>query len=149
MNPETEKRYPNWRDWWLVGKFKAAYPHDMPTPGHLQCMATIVEGLGAPWNIPTNWAQCKWYEAAKGAISFTYGGTLASYDNARLTDLVVAAHANAVRVELEPCNPQYLRIRLYPRRPAASDSWARHPTLDQLESRIRGEALAVALKAGI
>jgi len=131
----AEVPYPNWQDWWLVARFKEAYPHDIPTPGHLQAMAAIVDGLGSPWNIPTNWGRCKWYHTAKGAISLTYGRDLATFDHDKLTALVLAAHKNCVRVEIEPCNPQYLRIVFWPRETDGERIYARHPTLNDLASR--------------
>lgn len=135
VTPGYDDKYPNWRNWWLVGKFKTAYPHDIPTPGHLQSMAAIVGGLGSPWNIPTNWQRCKWYHNAKGAISLCYGNDLCTFDSARLTDLVIAAHAHSVRVEIAPCSPQYLRIIFWPREHDAQCGMTRHPTLAELIKR--------------
>jgi len=133
--PGYEDTYPNWREWWLVARFKEAYPHDIPTPGHLQAMAAIVDGLGSPWNIPTNWDRCKWYHTAKGAISFAYGRDVASHDFDKLTCLVLAAHHHCVRVEIEPCSPQHLRMIFWPRDRNDTRNALRHPTLADLSSR--------------
>ena len=128
-------RYPDWKDWWLVMQFKYRHPHDIPTPGHLQCMAAIVEGLGSPWNVLNNWDRCNWYHSAKGAISFAYSRNLATYDSDRLTTLVLAAHRNHVRVEIEPCNMQRVRVIFWPRDPNGDSFCARHPSLCDLSER--------------
>lgn len=127
--------YPDWRQWWLVARFKAAFPHDIPTPGHLQAMAAIVEGLGSPWNISTNWDRCKWYHSAKGAISFACRTDLATWDHDPLTKLVLAAHRNCVRVEITPCNMQAIRLIFWPRDPGNVHTFERHPTLAELAER--------------
>jgi len=135
--PGYEDTYPNWREWWLVRQFNCAYPHDTPTPGHLQCMAAICDGLGSPWNVLTNWSRCNWYHTAKGAISFAYPRALCTYDSDRLTSLVLAAHKHRVRVEIEPCNMQNIRIIFWPRDRKSSEFCARHPSLDDLANRAK------------
>ena len=129
-------KYPDWKDWWLVHEFKQKYPNDIPTPGHLQAMAAICEGLGSPWNIPTNWDRANWYASTKGAISlFVRGGRLATFDFDHLTKLVLAAHKNCVRVEIEPANMQGVRVTFWPRDKAEGSMFERHPTLEQLAQR--------------
>lgn len=131
--------YEGWQEWWLVREFNRKYPHDIPTPGHLQAMAAIVEGLGSPWNIGTNWNKCKWYHSAKGAIQINCTAhRLATHDFGALTNLVLAAHRNCVRVDIAPCNAQYVRITFWPRDPAATSNMERHPTLEDLASRAGG-----------
>lgn len=129
------ERYPDWEKWWLVHQFKRAYPHDIPTPGHLQAMAAIVDGLGSPWNISTNWGRCNWYHSAKGAISFHYKHALATVDHDSLTRLVLAAHAHCVRVEIEPSNNQGVRIIFWPRSKTEGSLMERQPTLRELAAR--------------
>lgn len=128
-------RYPNWREWWLVSEFRRKYPHDIPTPGHLQSMAAIVDGLGSPWNIPTNWDKCNWYKTTRGAISLTYRHGLATFDSGRLTSLVLAAHRNCVRVEIAPAGPTNIRITFWPRDPDATSGFERHPDLAELAAK--------------
>lgn len=134
--------YPNWREWWLAARFRESYPHDIPTPGHLQAMAAIVDGLGSPWNISTNWKRCNWYHTAKGAISLCQRSRLATHDSDRLTRLVIAAHQHSVRVEIEPAGPTTIRVIFWPRDRAAKESMERHPTLDELSARLHVEAEA-------
>ncbi len=138
--PGYEDTYPNWREWWLVARFREAYPHDIPTPGHLQAMAAIVEGLGSPWNISTNWDRCRWYHSAKGAIALNIRSDLATHDHDRLTKLVIAAHRNCVRVEVEAVAPRYLRVIFWPRLRDGAHGYDRHPTLSDLAKCLIEEA---------
>lgn len=139
-------RYPDWKDWWLVARFKDSYPHDIPTPGHLQAMAAMVEGLGSPWNISTNWAKARWYHSTRGAIQISLAGGrgLATFDFDHMTKLVIAAHRHCVRVEVEPCNPQYIRVTFWPRDPDATAMFERHPTLADLIARINATLMETA-----
>lgn len=139
-------RYPGWESWWLVAQFKNAHPHDTPTPGHLQSMAAIVDGLGSPWNVLSNWDRCKWYHSVRGAISFAYSGNLATYDSDRLTSLVLAAHKHHVRVEIEACNMQNMRMIFWPRDAEGGDFYARHPSLAELSDRATVERIKTDIK---
>lgn len=52
----------------------------------------------------------------KHRIELRIGWTsFATYDDARLTMLVVLAHDAAVRLSIEPCNSRYLRLVFHPR----------------------------------
>lgn len=59
-----------------------------------------------------------------------YGG-LTSYDNPLLTRLVIGAHERALRVAVEPANPMYLRIVIYPRTRADRGVMVYHPTIEE------------------
>lgn len=128
--------YPDWENWWLVGRFRDKYKHDIPTPGHLRAMAAIVDGLGSPWNISTNWDRCNWYASTRGAISLVVtSGRFASFDFDYLTRMVIAAHKHCVRVEIEARNMQKLLVTFWPRDRARTNQFDRHPTLDDLAER--------------
>lgn len=60
-----------------------------------------------------------------------------TFDSDRLTLIVIAAHARAVRVEIEPCSPDYLRIVAHKRidDPSARIH-LRHPNLSDLAGMI-------------
>lgn len=128
----TYDDYLDWQNWWLVARFKSRYPHDIPTPGHLQAMAAIVEGLGSPWNISTNWDRCEWYHSAKGAISLVYRNSISTYDHDKLTKIVLAAHRNCVRIEIEGCGPRMMRVTFWPRDRGQTDWSCKHPDLADL-----------------
>ena len=53
---------------------------------------------------------------------------LSTYDFDGLTRLVVGAHDAAIRVQIEPCNPRYLRVNFYPRRRLGRGQES-HPTM--------------------
>jgi hypothetical protein len=55
---------------------------------------------------------------------------LATFDNDRLTRLVLAAHKEMVRAEITPCNFQYLKIKLHRRRNRIGAFHERHPSIE-------------------
>lgn len=143
---DPSARYRDWRKWWLVARFRERYPHDIPTPGHLQAMATMVDGLGSPWNISTNWKRCNWYHNAWGAVSIFYRSDLCTFDFDHLTRLVLAAHKHRVRVEIEAGNMQGVRIIFWPRDERGESMSDRHPTLEELAAK--ASEMAAKRKAG-
>jgi hypothetical protein len=54
---------------------------------------------------------------------------LSTYDFDGLTRLVVGAHDAAIRVQIEPCNPRYLRVSFHPRKRHGRGPES-HPTLE-------------------
>ena len=54
----------------------------------------------------------------------------ATFDSNELTRLVFMAHDRAVRVEIRPASPQYLKICIWQRQ-RDGDLYHRHPTLEQ------------------
>lgn len=63
---------------------------------------------------------------------------LATFDGNMLTRLVFLAHDYCIRVEVSPCNPQFLSLMFHQRKPTGS-MWARHPSIRQaLEAFERG-----------
>lgn len=71
-----------------------------------------------------------------GAEVLVYGG-LSTWDFNKLTELVVAAHDDCVRVEIEPANFHDLRLIFHPRDRSATDSTRRHPTMEEALDTIR------------
>lgn len=57
-------------------------------------------------------------------------GDLATFDFGRLTWLVLGAHDECVRVEVNACNTQYLKLRLHPRL-REGGTFQRHPTIEE------------------
>lgn len=55
---------------------------------------------------------------------------LATVDFNDLTRLVFLAHDHCIRVEIVPCNPQYLTLLFHPRQTRVGTLAARHPTLE-------------------
>lgn len=57
-------------------------------------------------------------------------GSIATYDFDVLTRLVVAAHDEAVRVDISPSGPRLLKLSLFPREREGSMT-KRHPTMEE------------------
>jgi hypothetical protein len=62
-----------------------------------------------------------------------FSGHLATFDNSRLTALVIAAHRESIRVEISPCNMQLITIHMHPRTNERSAStFERHPDINRM-----------------
>lgn len=59
-------------------------------------------------------------------------GSLSTFDDSGLTNLVVAAHRYQCRVEIRSAGRGLLVIRVHPRDPEATSLYERHPSLDDL-----------------
>jgi len=89
-----------------------------------------------PWNISTNWDTIQFGgRCTKFAVNC---GTFATYDFSVLTRLVIAAHDEAVRVEITPCNFRLLNVMMWTRC-REGDFAARHPTIEQAVETFRGK----------
>lgn len=75
-------------------------------------------------------------ECGKGVMMTTIRD-FSTFDNDRLTSLVIAAHARSVRVEISSCSPHYLRVYAHKRVDDPSlRMHLRHPNLSDLMKRI-------------
>jgi hypothetical protein len=63
-------------------------------------------------------------------ISINYWGDLSTYDGNGLSRLVFLAHWFCIRVEIDPCNFQYIKISFSPRE-RGGDIYKNHPKLDE------------------
>lgn len=63
-------------------------------------------------------------------------GDLSTFDSNRLTVLVIACHEKAVRLEITPANPQYIRLRFHRRKREGSTA-ERHPTIEEAIANVR------------
>ncbi len=79
------------------------------------------------------------------------GGSLATFDGSGLTALVIGAHAWAVRVEISPASPTFLRLGLHARQ-RGGRIFDRHPTLHSAWASYRdgldGAAADAAARTG-
>ena len=62
-------------------------------------------------------------------------GDLATFDDDKLTKLVVAAHEQCVRVSVGPSGPGRVKIVIHNRKGREGRMHERHPTMDQVLSR--------------
>jgi len=72
-----------------------------------------------------------------GLIEISMRGELSSWDFNRLTALIVMCHDACVRLSIEPCNPQYVRLRFWPRDGRTGGTSERHPRLEEHVDMIR------------
>lgn len=75
---------------------------------------------------PRSLERAKWDD--EHAIQITWYGSLATYDSNQLTRLVLLCHDLSIRAEIEPCGPNYLRLR-FGRRIRNGSLYEGHPTL--------------------
>lgn len=55
---------------------------------------------------------------------------LSTFDGSSLTTLVIGAHDEMIRVEIDPCNFSYLAVCMWPRQSRDGDIFKRHPTIE-------------------
>lgn len=91
-------------------------------------------GMG-PWNIPANWHTLD-HMSGQGT-AFTLPARLATIDGDALTRLVIGAHDMGIRVEIEPCNMQRLRICMWTRKTRTGSLGRRHPTMEEAVATFR------------
>lgn len=70
-------------------------------------------------------------------IAVSVPAMISTYDYDELTRLVLAAHDEAVRVEICPGGPGMLRLFLSPRLRESDSSVTRHPTIEQAVEQFR------------
>lgn len=71
-------------------------------------------------------------------IEIRVSGTLCTYDNSLLTQLVILAHDRCIRVEISPCNMQLLKIAFTARDDREGPIHRRHPHIEKTIEVIRG-----------
>lgn len=65
-----------------------------------------------------------------GGISIHCCGGWATFDNSRLTGLVVGAHDRMIRVEIRPSGPRRVGFALWKRHVREGSMYERHPTIE-------------------
>lgn len=64
-------------------------------------------------------------------------GQLSTFDFDLLTRLVFLAHDHNIRIQIGPCNPQFLEVVFHPRHKRDGGISERHPTIEQALGRWR------------
>lgn len=79
-------------------------------------VAVIIAAMagGGIYNAPINHGKVNW--SAKQGIAVVWRGEMASFDGNALSVLWIESTRRMIRVSIEPCNPQYLRIRFHRRK---------------------------------
>ena len=95
------------------------------------CMNMLAEWRGGHHHLPAV------HEFGTG-ICINHHGDLSTYDLNRLTELVLLAHRDSVRIEIASSGPRMVKIIAHRRKPMVDGmrQWERHPTLDDLINRI-------------
>lgn len=85
-----------------------------------------------PYDFARTFEKADW-NFGNGVRFTVYTHGLATFDTDGLTALVIGAHDEAIRVEIEPCNFRHLRIIMHPRQREHEHErqWGRHPTIEQ------------------
>lgn len=90
------------------------------------------------YNLPVNFKNVDWRYG--NGVSFTLysANGLATYDFDNLTRLVIGAHDECIRVEIEPRTFRHLRINMWPRKGRTGAMFERHPTIEDAIAQFRG-----------
>jgi len=97
----------------------------------------ICSGMGCgAYDFANTFKKAEWHERSVKFNIPSYRG-LATFDSSGLTTLVILAHDNAIRVEIEPCNPRYLTVWMHQRTREADRIHLRHPTIEEAIARLR------------
>lgn len=88
------------------------------------------------YNVPVNWEKVVWRHGS--SVRFTmYCRGLSTFDFSQLTRLVIVAHDECVRIEIQPASKDYLYIYMSPRE-REGDMTRRHPTIEDAIAALRG-----------
>lgn len=89
---------------------------------------------GGIYNAPINVAKIDW--SNDRFIDVKWRGQLATYDFGHLTTLVLLCHEARIRVSVEGCGPQYMRL-FFSQRQAEGSMSSRHPSIEQAVATFR------------
>lgn len=87
------------------------------------------QGCG-PYDLGTTFKSAAW-EYGHGVRFVLYRPSLATFDGASLTRLVIGAHEEMIRVEIDPVSFKYLAVCMWPRVSREGNIGQRHPTIEQ------------------
>lgn len=101
---------------------------------------TVAEALGFVWQgiyhlSHRQLAKTRWDD--ERGIEISVNADLATYDDDRLTRLVVLCHDLGLRMSVEPAGPRHLRLRFWQRTKREGRLRERMPTLDEHVAMIR------------
>lgn len=98
------------------------------TPDQSYCLAAMAEMVGGYHHLRTTRA---WGDG----IAMEWMGDLSTFDTDLLTNLVVIAHRDRIRVEIVPSSPRSVKIVMH-RRAGAGHLFERHPGLSDLAAKV-------------
>lgn len=81
------------------------------------------------YNLAVNWNKVKWQFGSGIRFTVCTSG-LATYDSDELTNLVLLAHRECIRISISAAAPKYLYIEMHPRTSRDGSMFQRHPTIE-------------------
>lgn len=94
---------------WFVSNMRYTDPEFSISDEQRRCLNTLA-AVTAPsglYNLPTRCSVMDAFDFFPGGLSVLLGGDMATHDFGQLTNLVLAAHQNYVRVQIGPWNPEH------------------------------------------
>lgn len=113
------------------------------TSDQIDCMAMFCQIVGGLHHFSGKVHQCGY-----GIKINTRSGGWSTYDQDRLTALVVLAHENMVRVEVVPSGPRMVGFELFKRHHRDGRMFERHPTIECAIGNITQRELTETTTAG-
>ena len=89
-----------------------------------------------PWNLRVNWRNTDW-NWGDGVRFKLRHHSLSTYDFDELTRLVILAHDECVRIEINALAPKIMAISMWQRNKRDGSMFERHPTIDGAIAKIR------------
>lgn len=90
-----------------------------------------------PWNIPVNWRRVDFGWPNQHTRFALCQPQIATFDNDRLTRLVVLAHDRLIRVEISPLSFRYIAVDMWSGRERTGGMAQRHPTMEDAVASLR------------
>lgn len=125
------------------GKFTAPVLSDF----HHRCCAILSRAFRTGvYNLQIKWEKGEYCSGSYPfmVVMVNVGRGLATWDFDHLTRLVIAAHDECVRIDLDPRGPGYMRILMHPRQREGAMA-TRHPTIEQAIENYRSAGRVAAL----
>ncbi len=119
-----------------AGWVRANTKRDLSPLGRQVAEVLSVVG-GGIYNAPINAARVNWYDQEWG-VEVTWRGSMANWDSCALSVLVIECHRRMLRVEIEPCNMQHLKLTFHQRKSREGGMGERLPELREVEKIVDG-----------
>ena len=131
----------SWESQWVAQFLKREL-----TPFHCDAVTLICRAKRCgPYDFATTFRRANW-EYGLG-VSFIVKGCFSTFDSDGLTRLVIGAHDRCIRVQVEGCGPNLMRICMWPRKSREGQLFERHPTLEQAAASIRPSAEELQMRS--
>lgn len=92
-----------------------------------------------PYDLGNTFEKADWQHGFGVRFPLYAKGGLSTFDGSKLTTLVIGAHEEAIRVEIEPLNFSHIAVCMWQRQ-REGGICKRHPTIEQAIESYRGRA---------